>query len=62
LDRLLQLWRQTPLEEQEGITGELKRWARTLLGADIAETTGSRTAMMEEPYSLRKVRGTPENP
>ena len=61
-DRLMKLFEQTPLEETQELQGQLQAWARGFVGADIQEITGSRTAILEEPYTLRKRRGEPEAP
>jgi len=61
-DRLMKLFEQTPLEETQELQGQLQAWARGFVGADIQEITGSRTAILEEPYTLRKRKGEPEAP
>lgn len=61
-DRMMKAWEMTPQEETMEFQGQLYRWARTLAGADIQEIRGSRTASLEEPYSMRKFRGMPEEP
>ena len=61
-DRLMKMFERTPLEETQELQGRMQAWARGFVGADIQEITGSRTAILEEPYTLRQRRGEPETP
>ena len=58
---ILTRWEKAPIQEKMGIQGELIRWAETLLGAQVVETSRTKTAQRDAPR-FEMITSTPTIP